>query len=92
MLQSFCYFNFLAQKIMCKSGKCQFKGICVDLFLCVHAACILSNQVSSVSLQELYVQDYASINWPAQRNNVASCDMYTPHSTLLTVAYSKHGF
>uniref|UniRef100_A0AAX7U4N6 Terpene cyclase/mutase family member n=1 Tax=Astatotilapia calliptera TaxID=8154 RepID=A0AAX7U4N6_ASTCA len=37
--------------------------------------------------QELYVQDYAFINWPAQRNNVAACDMYTPHSTLLTVAY-----
>uniref|UniRef100_A0A3Q1HVC9 Terpene cyclase/mutase family member n=1 Tax=Anabas testudineus TaxID=64144 RepID=A0A3Q1HVC9_ANATE len=37
--------------------------------------------------QELYVQDYATINWPAQRNNVAACDMYTPHSTLLTVAY-----
>uniref|UniRef100_A0A8C2ZND7 Terpene cyclase/mutase family member n=1 Tax=Cyclopterus lumpus TaxID=8103 RepID=A0A8C2ZND7_CYCLU len=37
--------------------------------------------------QELYVQDYATINWPAQRTNVAACDMYTPHSTLLTVAY-----
>uniref|UniRef100_A0AAQ4PZ61 Terpene cyclase/mutase family member n=1 Tax=Gasterosteus aculeatus aculeatus TaxID=481459 RepID=A0AAQ4PZ61_GASAC len=37
--------------------------------------------------QELYVQDYGTINWPAQRNNVAACDMYTPHSTLLTVAY-----
>uniref|UniRef100_A0A3Q3D0B8 Terpene cyclase/mutase family member n=1 Tax=Haplochromis burtoni TaxID=8153 RepID=A0A3Q3D0B8_HAPBU len=37
--------------------------------------------------QELYVQNYAFINWPAQRNNVAACDMYTPHSTLLTVAY-----
>uniref|UniRef100_A0AAY4BJ47 Terpene cyclase/mutase family member n=2 Tax=Denticeps clupeoides TaxID=299321 RepID=A0AAY4BJ47_9TELE len=37
--------------------------------------------------QELYVQDYASIDWPAQRNNVAPCDLYTPHSTLLTVAY-----
>ncbi|KAM3862156.1 lanosterol synthase-like [Diretmus argenteus] len=37
--------------------------------------------------QELYVQDYATINWPAQRNNVAACDMYTPHSTLLSVAY-----
>uniref|UniRef100_A0A3P8WFT5 Terpene cyclase/mutase family member n=1 Tax=Cynoglossus semilaevis TaxID=244447 RepID=A0A3P8WFT5_CYNSE len=37
--------------------------------------------------QELYVQDYSSIHWPAQRNNVAACDMYTPHSTLLTFAY-----
>ncbi|KAL7881991.1 hypothetical protein AOLI_G00088400 [Acnodon oligacanthus] len=37
--------------------------------------------------QELYVQDYATINWPAQRNNIAACDIYTPHSNLLTVAY-----
>ncbi|XP_077304291.1 lanosterol synthase [Lithobates pipiens] len=37
--------------------------------------------------QELYVQDYNSINWPAQRNNVAPCDLYTPHSTLLNFAY-----
>uniref|UniRef100_A0A3Q3K2C1 Terpene cyclase/mutase family member n=1 Tax=Monopterus albus TaxID=43700 RepID=A0A3Q3K2C1_MONAL len=37
--------------------------------------------------QELYVHDYATINWPAQRNSVAACDMYTPHSTLLTVTY-----
>lgn len=37
--------------------------------------------------QELYVQDYASIDWPAQRNHVAACDLYTPHSALLTAAY-----
>nr|XP_015797352.2 lanosterol synthase [Nothobranchius furzeri] len=37
--------------------------------------------------QELYVEDYSSIDWPAQRNNVSSCDLYTPHSTLLNVAY-----
>uniref|UniRef100_A0A8U7MHM8 Terpene cyclase/mutase family member n=1 Tax=Corvus moneduloides TaxID=1196302 RepID=A0A8U7MHM8_CORMO len=37
--------------------------------------------------QELYVQDYASIDWPAQRNNVAACDVYTPHSWLLAAAY-----
>lgn len=38
--------------------------------------------------QELYAQDYGTIDWPAQRNNVAACDIYTPHSTLLSVAYS----
>ncbi|OXB61464.1 hypothetical protein ASZ78_010220 [Callipepla squamata] len=38
--------------------------------------------------QELYVQDYASIDWPAQRNNVAACDVYTPHSWLLGIAYA----
>ncbi|XP_075463510.1 lanosterol synthase isoform X2 [Ascaphus truei] len=37
--------------------------------------------------QELYLQDYSSINWPAQRNNVAPSDLYTPHSTLLNIAY-----
>ncbi|XP_028291707.1 lanosterol synthase isoform X2 [Gouania willdenowi] len=37
--------------------------------------------------EELYIQNYDTINWPAQRNNVAACDMYTPHSTLLSVAY-----
>ncbi|XP_028924452.1 lanosterol synthase isoform X1 [Ornithorhynchus anatinus] len=38
--------------------------------------------------QELYIQDYSSIDWPAQRNNIASCDKYTPHSWLLTVVYA----
>uniref|UniRef100_A0A3Q2PB37 Terpene cyclase/mutase family member n=1 Tax=Fundulus heteroclitus TaxID=8078 RepID=A0A3Q2PB37_FUNHE len=37
--------------------------------------------------QELYVQDYGTIKWSAQRNNVATCDLYTPHSALLSVAY-----
>uniref|UniRef100_A0A669AWK7 Lanosterol synthase (2,3-oxidosqualene-lanosterol cyclase) n=1 Tax=Oreochromis niloticus TaxID=8128 RepID=A0A669AWK7_ORENI len=45
------------------------------------------NVYNDFQARELYVQDYASINWPAQRNNVAACDMYTPHSSLLTVAY-----
>uniref|UniRef100_A0A8C5H0T5 Terpene cyclase/mutase family member n=1 Tax=Gouania willdenowi TaxID=441366 RepID=A0A8C5H0T5_GOUWI len=40
--------------------------------------------------EELYIQNYDTINWPAQRNNVAACDMYTPHSTLLSVAYRKY--
>ncbi|KAM4560616.1 lanosterol synthase-like [Fundulus diaphanus] len=38
--------------------------------------------------QELYVQDYGSIKWSAQRNNVAACDLYSPHSALLSVAYT----
>ncbi|TSK92907.1 Lanosterol synthase [Bagarius yarrelli] len=37
--------------------------------------------------QELYVQDYSAINWPAQRNNIAASDLYTPHSALLTALY-----
>ncbi|XP_035988608.1 lanosterol synthase [Fundulus heteroclitus] len=35
--------------------------------------------------QELYVQDYATINWSAHRNSVADCDLHTPHSALLSV-------
>ncbi|XP_039078069.1 lanosterol synthase isoform X2 [Hyaena hyaena] len=37
--------------------------------------------------QELYVQDYACIDWPAQRDNVSPDDLYTPHSWLLRVVY-----
>ncbi|XP_062907586.1 lanosterol synthase isoform X1 [Mobula hypostoma] len=37
--------------------------------------------------QELYIEDYETIDWPGQRNNVAACDLYTPHSKLLTAAY-----
>lgn len=37
--------------------------------------------------QELYVEDYAHIDWPAQRDNVAPGDVYTPHSWLLRAAY-----
>lgn len=37
------------------------------------------------------MQDYASIDWPAQRNNVAASDVYTPHSWLLGVAYGECG-
>lgn len=38
--------------------------------------------------QELYVEDFASIDWPAQRNNVAPDELYTPHSWLLHVVYA----
>ncbi|XP_043916484.1 lanosterol synthase isoform X1 [Protopterus annectens] len=42
--------------------------------------------------QELYVQDYGSIDWPKQRNNVAACDIYTPHSWFLTLVYAVLNF
>lgn len=35
------------------------------------------------------MQDYASIDWPAQRNNVSPDEMYTPHSWLLHVVYGE---
>lgn len=33
--------------------------------------------------QELYVQNYYSIDWPAQRNNICEVDLYAPHSIVL---------
>ncbi|XP_003383177.1 PREDICTED: lanosterol synthase [Amphimedon queenslandica] len=37
--------------------------------------------------QEIYVQSYESIDWPSQRNNVSSTDLYTPHSLALDWSY-----
>ena len=34
-------------------------------------------------LQELYTTDYHRIYWPAQRNNIAAVDLYSPHSSIL---------
>jgi hypothetical protein len=33
--------------------------------------------------KELYVQDYDSIDWPKQRNNVSPLDIYTQHSKVI---------
>nr|XP_036879554.1 lanosterol synthase [Manis javanica] len=38
--------------------------------------------------QELYVEDYASIDWPAHRSSVAPDEVYTPHSWLLRLVYA----
>ncbi|KAF8899617.1 terpenoid cyclases/protein prenyltransferase alpha-alpha toroid [Gymnopilus junonius] len=32
--------------------------------------------------EELYPEDYYSINWPAQRNNINKADEYAPHTAL----------
>ncbi|KIY52935.1 terpene synthase [Fistulina hepatica ATCC 64428] len=43
--------------------------------------------------KELYPQDYYSIHWPSQRNNVAAIDLYAPHSALfdtINVALSAY--
>lgn len=39
-------------------------------------------------MQELYSQDYNSINWPAQRNNISKPDLYVDHSFFLDAIYS----
>ena len=33
--------------------------------------------------KELYITDYSQIKWSSERSNIASCDLYTPHSWLL---------
>lgn len=35
---------------------------------------------------ELYLEPYASVNWPAQRSNIFPADVYTPHSLVYKVA------
>ena len=35
-----------------------------------------------MSRQELYTQDYYSIDWAGQGNNICKADQYTPHSAL----------
>ena len=42
-----------------------------------------------VWLQEIYSQPYSSIDWPAQRNNVAPSDIYTPHTWLVDLAFGE---
>uniref|UniRef100_A0A8C4R4G5 Lanosterol synthase n=1 Tax=Eptatretus burgeri TaxID=7764 RepID=A0A8C4R4G5_EPTBU len=49
--------------------------------------CALEDDLTHSLRQELYIEKYDSIDWPSQRDNVASCDLYTPHSWLLNMAY-----
>ncbi|TDL23680.1 terpene synthase [Rickenella mellea] len=37
--------------------------------------------------QELYVQDYYSIDWPAQRDHVNEVDLYVAHHPFMTLIY-----
>ena len=47
------------------------------------------SQIISELREELYTAPYSAIDWPAQRNNVAPGDIYTPHSTALNLVFSK---
>uniref|UniRef100_A0A674P5R5 Terpene cyclase/mutase family member n=1 Tax=Takifugu rubripes TaxID=31033 RepID=A0A674P5R5_TAKRU len=67
---------------------CHCRQVYLPMSYCYAVRLVAQEDPLVLSLrEELYVQDYGTIDWPAQRNNVAACDMYTPHSTLLTVAY-----
>ncbi|ORY69166.1 terpenoid cyclases/protein prenyltransferase alpha-alpha toroid [Leucosporidium creatinivorum] len=41
--------------------------------------------------EELYADAYDSINWPSQRSNIASVDLYSPHPALLEVVFAVSG-
>lgn len=44
-----------------------------------------------VYTQELYTTPYDSIDWSAQRSNIAPGDIYTPHSKVLDLTLGKSG-
>lgn len=48
---------------------------------------VQNSDLLSVPQQELYVQDYRTIDWPAQRNNVHQVDIYSPHSAVMNALY-----
>ncbi|XP_006163194.1 lanosterol synthase [Tupaia chinensis] len=67
---------------------CHCRQVYLPMSYCYATRLSASEDPLVLSLrQELYVDDFDSINWPAQRNNVASDDLYTPHSWLLRVMY-----
>ncbi|CAL8266216.1 unnamed protein product [Lota lota] len=67
---------------------CHCRQVYLPMSYCYAVRLVAKEDPLVLSLrQELYVQDYDSISWPAQRNNIAACDMYTPHSRLLSFAY-----
>ena len=36
-------------------------------------------------MKELYTQPYDTIDWPAQRNNVSSAELHSPHSGIFDI-------
>ena len=66
---------------------CVWVNVCVCMCVCV---CVRARALLCVCDQELYTQDYSTINWKAMRSNVASADLYTPHSALLELAYCAY--
>ena len=60
---------------------CARACVCV----CVHAyvrACACMHV-----FQELYIVPYDKITWPSERSNIAECDLYTPHSWMLSAVH-----
>ncbi|KAK9893549.1 terpene synthase [Cystobasidium minutum MCA 4210] len=45
------------------------------------------NKLTQSLREEIYVEPYATINWPSCRNKCARVDLYCPHSKLLDTLY-----
>ncbi|KAJ1187903.1 hypothetical protein NDU88_004668 [Pleurodeles waltl] len=68
---------------------CHCRQVYLPMSYCYAARLAAEEDDLILSLrQELYIEEYSSIHWPSQRNNISACDIYTPHSRLLTVAYA----
>ena len=44
--------------------------------------------MSSWTVQEIYTTPYETMDWAAQRNNIAKVDLYTPHPFILDALFS----
>lgn len=69
-------------------------GLLVPLLLlfsvfvrCTHFATFDEWSSAYYNAQELYVEPYETINWPSQRSNISSYDIYSPHHPILDMAH-----
>jgi lanosterol synthase len=62
----------------------KFKAEENDLILALREVTIMiiTGIESLMHFQELYTENYYKIDWPAQRNNIAAADLYSPHTRL----------
>ncbi|KAM9253585.1 lanosterol synthase isoform 1-T1 [Dugong dugon] len=69
---------------------CHCRQVYLPMSYCyaTRLSCATDDPLVQSLRQELYPEDFASIDWPAQRNRVAPEDMYTPHSWLLHVVFA----
>ncbi|XP_047457490.1 lanosterol synthase-like [Mugil cephalus] len=66
---------------------CHCRQVYLSMSYCYGARLAGEEDALVLSLrQELYVQDYDTIDWPAQKYNVAPTDLYTPPSKVLIIA------
>ncbi|XP_023396782.1 lanosterol synthase isoform X3 [Loxodonta africana] len=68
---------------------CHCRQVYLPMSYCyaTRLSCAAEDPLVQSLRQELYPEDFASIDWPAQRNHVAPEDIYTPHSWLLNAVF-----